>query len=117
MNRLNRFFVRRGWKAVLLLLLPICPAFGDAIAACPSTTFNVYISKYQNGCSVGPLIFSNFTWSSYTVPPAGRPNAPDPIASDKVDVSQMNRDKLDRAEFQRLLGGCRNTGANQLLLV
>ena len=82
MNRLNRFFV---------LLLPICPAFGDAITACPSTTFNVYLSKYQNGCSVGPLIFSNFTWSSYTVPPAGKPNAPDPITADKVDVSAMNQ--------------------------
>jgi hypothetical protein len=92
MTRLNRFLVRRGWKAVLLLLLPTCPAFGNAIPACPNATLSVYISTYQNGCSVGPLIFSNFTWSAATVPPAGMPNAPDAITSDKVNVAPMNQD-------------------------
>ena len=81
-----------GLKAVLLLLLPICPAFGAAIAACPSTTLDVYISQYQKGCSVGTLVFSNFTWASYTVPQPRMPNAPDPITSDKVNVSPMNQD-------------------------
>jgi len=75
-----------------LLLLPACPSFADPITACPTTTFNVYISKYQSGCSVGGLIFSNFSMASYLVPPKGKLGAPDEITSDLITVSPVDQD-------------------------
>jgi PEP-CTERM motif len=89
---LNRVFARPIWKRALLLLLPTGLAFADAIPACPSTTFNVYISKYESGCAVGSLIFSNFSMASYTVPPAGKVGAPTAITSDMIEVSGTNKD-------------------------
>jgi hypothetical protein len=89
--------MRSCWKA--LLFLPICTVLADPITSCPTTTFDVYISKYQNGCSVGDLIFSGFSWAVYLVPPAGNVGAPDAITADKVEVSPMNNGTWTGLQF------------------